>query len=74
MMISEGVTITLVLPRRCVEWLDLQAVKRKHTLGQGKPAKAPIVAALIEREMARLDAPAQAEPKPKPAKKGKEER
>lgn len=46
------VTVTLVLPRHCAEWLDLESIKRKHALGHGKPAKAPIVVELIEREMA----------------------
>lgn len=51
--IADEIQITLVMPRRCVEWLDLESVRRKHALGHSKPAKAPIVVELIEREMAR---------------------
>jgi hypothetical protein len=51
----DSVAMTLVLPRRCAEWLDLESVRRKHALGHGKPAKSPIVVDLIEREMARRD-------------------
>lgn len=51
--IDDGVTVTLVLPRHCVEWLDLESIKRKHALGHGKSSKAPIVVELIEREIAR---------------------
>jgi hypothetical protein len=50
--LDEGVSVTLVLPRRCVEWLDLESVRRKHALGQGKSSKAPIVVELIDREIA----------------------
>jgi Bacterial regulatory protein, Fis family len=45
-------TLTLTLPRRCIEWLDIEAVKRKHLAGNSKAAKSPIVVELIEREMA----------------------
>lgn len=50
---EDGVTVTLVLPRHCVEWLDLESIKRKHALGHGKSSKAPIVVELIEREISR---------------------
>jgi len=49
---EEEVAVTLMLPRRCVEWLDVEAVRRKHASGQSKAAKAPIVAEMIERAMA----------------------
>jgi hypothetical protein len=51
-VIDEEVTVTLRLPRRCVEWLDVEAVKRKYASGQSKAAKAPIVVEMIERAMA----------------------
>ena len=51
--IESGVAVTLVLPRHCVEWLDLESIRRKHALGHGKSSKAPIVVDLIEREIAR---------------------
>jgi len=50
---ESGVTVTLVLPRHCVEWLDLESIRRKHALGHGKSSKAPIVVDLIEREISR---------------------
>ena len=53
MATETGVTVTLVLPRHCVEWLDLESIRRKHALGHGKSSKAPIVVGLIEREIAR---------------------
>jgi hypothetical protein len=46
------ITLTLKLPRHCVEWLDVEAVKRKYRSGSSKAAKAPIVVELIERAMA----------------------
>src|SRR3972149_1468242 len=50
--IESGVTVTLVLPRHCVEWLDLESIRRKHALGHGKSSKAPIVVGLVERGIA----------------------
>ncbi len=57
---DDTVSVTLRLPRRCVEWLDIQAVKRKYRSGSSKAAKAPIVVELIDRAIRQ-----EAEPKGK---------
>lgn len=51
LVIDEEVAVTFTLPRRCAEWLDIEAVKRKHLSGASKAAKSPIVVELIERAM-----------------------
>jgi hypothetical protein len=50
--VKEHVLVTVKLPRRCAEWLDLQAVRRKHATGAGnKASKAPIMEELIDKAM-----------------------
>lgn len=48
---TDEVSVTLLIPRRCAEWLDHEAVRRKHAVRHGKSAKAPIVVELIECAM-----------------------
>jgi Bacterial regulatory protein, Fis family len=47
------VRVAFDIPKRCLDWLDRLALKRKHEQG-GRMAKSPIVQELIEREMQRL--------------------
>jgi hypothetical protein len=45
------VYITVELPRHCVEWLEIEAVRWKHRTGAWHPAKCPIIVELIEAAM-----------------------
>lgn len=47
----EIVRVAFDLPRRLVDWLELEALRRKQA-SRGRMAKSPIVAELIERAMA----------------------
>lgn len=48
---EDVVVMNLHLPRRLVQWLEMEAVRRKHAVGASKAAKSPIVAELIEKAM-----------------------
>lgn len=48
---EDVVVMNLSLPRRLVQWLEMEAVRRKHAVGASKAAKSPIVAELIEKAM-----------------------
>lgn len=48
---DEVVSVTLDLPKACVEWLELAAVRWKHRTGARHPAKSPVVADLIRAAM-----------------------
>lgn len=50
---DEVVSVTLDLPKTCVEWIELEAVRWKHRTGARHPAKSPVVADLIREAMRR---------------------
>lgn len=47
--------ILIPLPKRCLDWLEREALRRKQEAGAGRMAKAPIVVELIERAMRERD-------------------
>ena len=53
---EDVVSVTLDLPKTCVEWIELEAVRWKHRTGARHPAKSPIVADLIREAMRRAKA------------------
>jgi hypothetical protein len=48
---GEVLSVTLDLPKACVEWIELEAVRWKHRTGAPHPAKSPVVADLIREAM-----------------------
>ncbi len=54
-VVDDTVTVTLNLPRECVEWLDVEAIRRKYASHSSKAAKAPIVVELIREEIKRRE-------------------
>jgi hypothetical protein len=49
---EETQRVAFDLPRSCLEWLDREALRRKHAAGCGHAAKSPIVIDLIRQAMA----------------------
>lgn len=45
--------VLLDLPRRCVDWLEREALRRKQEQGRSRMAKSPIVVELIDEAMRR---------------------
>ena len=51
---DETVTRILIpIPKRCLDWLEREALRRKQEQGQSRMAKAPIIVELIEEAMQR---------------------
>lgn len=57
---TDAVTVTLSMPRRCAEWLDVKGARRRYSAGRA--GKSPIVVELIEREMAAEQTPQEVKP------------